>query len=52
MSDVVGCREKPWPPSSMADGNLPLAKKLAVDNPDVTAELAILQKEIRHNRAT
>jgi hypothetical protein len=32
----------------MADGNLPLAKKLAVDNPDVTAELAILQKEIRH----
>jgi hypothetical protein len=51
MSDVGGLpRNAMWPPSSMADGNLPLARKLAVDNPDLTAELAILQKEIRHNR--
>jgi hypothetical protein len=34
----------------MADGNFPLAKKLAMDNPDLAAELAILQKEIRRNR--
>jgi hypothetical protein len=51
MSDVGGLsRNAMWPPSSMADGNFPLAKKLAMDNPDLAAELAILQKEIRRNR--
>jgi hypothetical protein len=51
MSDVGGLsRNAIWPRSSMADGNFPLAKKLTMDNPDLAAELAILQKEIRRNR--
>jgi hypothetical protein len=47
MSDEGGLsRNAMWPPSSMDDGNFPLAKKLAMDNPDLAAELAILQTEM------
>jgi hypothetical protein len=48
MRDVGGpSRNAMWPPTSMADGNFPLA---TMNNPDLAAELAILQKEIRRNR--
>jgi len=33
-----------------AGGDLAFAKKLAIDNPDLSAELEILQNEIRRDR--